>query len=162
MKKLFLRIHFTYHNFADFKVLCWMCIFITNALQYFKKKEKWQNTDFLSNQIVLIWVHARERVNTHKIACKSSLVRIRCPLSWENIWPHTLFFKIRAFRSPADHEFCGTYIQNVYLQAKIICFLTLLIWWKISVIYSEYLILYLPSKTLPSGLKNDKLGHSIN
>ena len=112
MKNLFLRIHFTYHNFADFKVLCWMCIFITNALQYFKKKEKWQNTDFLSNQIVLIWVHARERVNTHKIACKSSLVRIRCPLSWENIWPHTLFFKIRAFRSPADHEFCSTYIQK--------------------------------------------------
>ena len=64
--------------------------------------------NFLHNRILLSQVHARARkhTDTHKLACKSSLVRIRCPLSWENIWPHILFFKIRASRSPAADHVC--------------------------------------------------------
>ena len=64
--------------------------------------------NFLLNRILLSQVHARARkhTDTHKLACKSSLVRIRYPLSWENIWPHILFFKIRASRSPAADHVC--------------------------------------------------------
>ena len=87
--------------------------------------------NFLPNRILLSQVHARARkhTDTHKLACKSSLVKIRCPLSWENIWPHILFFKIRASRSPAADHVCVciytmqytneyTYVPTYVLHSK--------------------------------------------
>ena len=64
--------------------------------------------NFLLNRILLSQVHARARkhTDTHKLACKSSLVRIRCPLSWENIWPHILFLRF----APPDHQLLTMFV----------------------------------------------------
>ena len=66
------------------------------------------------NRILLSQVHARARkhTDTHKLACKSSLVRIRCPLSWENIWPHILFLRF----APPDHQLLTMF---VYVQCTL-------------------------------------------
>ena len=64
--------------------------------------------NFLLNRILLSQVHARARkhTDTHKLACKSSLVRIRYPLSWENIWPHILFLRF----APPDHQLLTMFV----------------------------------------------------